>query len=63
MFLVALHFCFRKKALKVLHFRIFLSQKAPMSRKYVSEPGMTISNSLEKLQSFWSQSTVVTLEK
>ena len=75
MFLVALiRFCFRKKDLKVLNFRIVLSQKEPLvatlsetrarfSRKYVSVQGMSIPNLLEKLQFFWSHSSVFALEK
>ena len=68
MFLVALlHFCFKRKALKVLNFRIVLSQKEPLvatfsetcaltSRKYVSQPGMSIPNLLEKFRFFWLHS-------
>ena len=75
MFLVTfLRFCFRKKALKVLNFQIFLSKKEPLvatfsetcaltSRKQIIEPGIIIPNWLENLQRFWSHSSVFTLEK
>ena len=75
MFLVALlHFCFRKKALKVLNFQTFLSKKETFAatfsetcalffRKDISEPGISIPNLLEKLQFFWSHSSIFALEK
>ena len=74
MFLVALsRFFFRKKALNVLNFWIFLSQKehlmatfnetcALTSRKYISEPGMSIPNLLEKLHFFLIDSSVYPLQ-
>ena len=58
-----LHFCFGKKALKMLNFQTFLPLKEPLvatfcetcaltSRKCAFEPGISIPNLLEKLQFF-----------
>ena len=69
-----LRFCLRKKAFKTLNFQTFLPLKEPLvatysetctltSRKCVFEPGISISNSSEKIQFLWSHSSVFDLQK
>ena len=69
-----LHFCFRKKAFKMLNFQTFFSLNERLmaifsgkfgfiSRKCVFEQGMIIPNLSEKLQFFWSHSLYCALEK